>query len=120
MNYDKIATSISDEELLEMASVSPKKTGIDDVYLWFGPNPHYPGHRIKVSNVPNKFSRDDCFTINIPDLQVIGNVNTDLISKGLLENIKNFIKLNKKIICEFSEARISTDEFIEGLVKLNV
>ena len=39
-NYLKNATIVTDEELMEMANISPNKTGIKDVFIWIGPNPN--------------------------------------------------------------------------------
>lgn len=117
-NEYKFATSISDDELMEMANVSPKKTGIKGVYIWFGPNPHYHGKRIKVSNIANKFSKDDCFTITIPKFEIIGQYNTSLITSNILEDIIKFVKLNIQVIEEFSDEKISTDEFIDRLISI--
>jgi hypothetical protein len=114
-NEYTLYNSISDIELMEMANVSPRKTGIQDVYIWFGPNPHYHGKRIKVSNVPNKFSKEDCFTITIPDFKIIGNINKKLIDSNKLDKIKELINKNIKIIEDFSDELISTDEFIDKL-----
>jgi len=63
-NEYSLATIITDEELMEMANVSPKKTGIENVYIWFGPNPHSYGRRVKISNIPNKFSKKRLFHID--------------------------------------------------------
>lgn len=117
-NEYKYATSISNEELMEMANVSPKKTGIEDVYIWFGPNPHYHGKRIKVSNVPNKFSKDDCFTITIPKFKIVGEYNDKLITSKVLSDIIRFVNLNIKAIEDFSDELISTDEFIDRLISI--
>lgn len=117
-NEYRFATSISDEELMEMANVSPKKTGIKDVYIWFGPNTHYHGKRIKVSNIPNKFSKNDCFTITIPEFEIIGQYNTNLITTSVLDDIIKFVKLNIKAIEDFSDEKISTDEFIDKLISI--
>ena len=117
-NDYKFATSISDEELMEMANVSPKKTGISNVYIWFGPNLHYHGRRIKVSNISNKFSKNDCFTITIPKFEIIGKYNTNLITSSVLEDIIKFVNLNIKAIEDFSDELISTDEFIDRLISI--
>jgi hypothetical protein len=114
-NEYTLYNSISDIELMEMANVSPRKTGIQDVYIWFGPNPHYHGKRIKVSNIPNKFSKEDCFTITIPDFKIIGDINKKLIDSNKLDKIKELINKNIKIIEDFSDELISTDEFIDKL-----
>jgi hypothetical protein len=115
-NEYRFATSISDEELMEMANVSPKKTGIKDVYIWF--DPHYHGRRIKVSNIPNKFSKNDCFTITIPKFEIIGQYNSNLITTSVLDDIIKFVKLNIKAIEDFSDEKISTDEFIDKLISI--
>jgi len=85
------------------------------LYIWFGPNPHYRGKRIKVSNVRNKFGKDDCFTLTIPEFKVIGNVNSKLIDSDKLSKIKELITKNMKLIEDFSDELISTDEFIDNI-----
>jgi hypothetical protein len=115
-DYD-FFTTISDEELLEMANISPKKTGLKDIFIWVGPNPHTHGKRIKVSNIPNKFSKSDCFTVTIPDFQIVGNPS-DWITNKLIEDIEKFLTINMKLICDFSDEKISTDELIDNLQKI--
>lgn len=117
-NDYKYISTISDDELMEMANVSPKKTGIKDVFIWFGPNPHYHGRRIKVSNIANKFSKTDCFTITIPEFEIIGKVNPKLIDSDKLDKIKTLVNKNLKLIEDFSDELISTDEFIDKLVSI--
>jgi len=117
-NDYKYISTISDDELMEMDNVSPKKTGIKDVFIWFGPNPHYHGRRIKVSNIANKFSKTDCFTITIPEFEIIGKVNPKLIDSDKLDKIKTLVNKNLKLIEDFSDELISTDEFIDKLVSI--
>lgn len=117
-DYFKQFTSISDEELMEMANISSKKTGLLDIYIWVGPNPKYHGKRIKVSNIPNKFSKDDCFTLTIPNFEIVGNINTKLIDSKKLSKIIEFVEINMKLICDFSDEIISTDELIENLIPI--
>jgi hypothetical protein len=114
-NEYKLATTITDLELMEMANISPKKTGVKDVYIWFGPNLYSHGRRIKISNIPNKFSKDDCFTLTIPKFQIIGDVNDKLITTSILNDIKIFVNLNIKLIEDFSDEKISTDDFVDNL-----
>ena len=118
-NEYKYHTVITDDELLEMANISSKKTGLTNIYIWIGPNPHFHGYRIKVSNIPDKFSKDDCFTITIPKLKIIGNVNRSFIDDKKIKNIFKFIKLNEEIIKQYSDENISTDELIDGLKPIN-
>ena len=117
-NDYKLSTTITDEELMEMANVSPKKTGVKDVYIWFGPNPHFHGRRVKISNVSNKYSKNYCFTLTIPKFKIIGQYNDKLITIEVLEKIKDFINLNLKLIEDFSDEKISTDEFIDNLISI--
>jgi len=115
-DYD-FFTTISDEELLEMANISPKKTGLKDIFICVGPNPHTDGKRINVSNIPNKFSKSDCFTVTIPDFQIVGKP-ADWITNKLMEDIEKFLTINMKLICDFSDEKISTDELIDNIQKI--
>lgn len=107
--------SLSEQELLEMANVTYKTTGIKNVVLWIGPNPEYHGKRIKISNIPNKFTTNDCFTLTIPDLKVIGKVNDVFITTKILDEIKKFVNINYQVISEYSDYLISTEDLIEKL-----
>lgn len=86
--------SLSEQELMEMSNVTYETTGIKNVVLWIGPNPSSHYKRIKVSNVPNNFDGKDCFTLTIPDFEVIGKMK---LSTNELEKIKKFVLLNKSI-----------------------
>jgi len=113
----KTYSEIDDDELLEMSNISSKRTGIDNVVIWLGPNPHSHGKRIKVSNVPNKGSRN-CFTVTIPELEVIGEINKSFIDSKKLDQIKEFIKINLDVICRYSDQEITTDEMFDDLKKI--
>ena len=86
--------------------------------IWIGPNTHYQGKVIKVSNIPNKSGKDDCFTLTIPDFEIIGNINIELITNEILEKIKLFTNTNIKLINDFSDELISTDELIDNLIRI--
>lgn len=117
-DYIKYSSYITDDELMEMANISPNKTGIENVYIWIGPNPYSHWKRIKVSNVSWKFKKDDCFTLTIPDFKIIGEVNTKLINNDVLNQIKEFVNLNLKLINDYSDEIITTDELIDNLKKI--
>lgn len=117
VNEYKTYTEIDDEELIEMSNLSSKVTGLKDIIIWVGPNPNYHGKRIKVSNIPNKISKSDCFTITIPELEIIGNVNSVFIDNRKLQKIKEFVKLNMEIISKYSDGEMTTDEMINSLKK---
>jgi len=110
---------VTNDELLEMANITYKSTGIENVVIWVGPNPEYHGKRIKVSNIPNKFDGRDCFTLTIPDFKIIGEINKSLIDDRKLEQIKEFVMLNIDIINRYSDYEMSTEDFIDGLKKIN-
>ena len=109
---------LSEQELLEMANVSSKVTGIDDIVLWIGPNPNSHWKRIKVSNVPNKFDGKDCFTLTIPDFRIIGKINKSLIKKDVLDKIIHFVELNIYIISDYSDYKMETIDMINSLKKV--
>jgi hypothetical protein len=76
---------LTEDELMEMASLGKKSTGLDEVVIWVGPNPVSGILRIKVSNQPHGLTGKDCFTITLPDFEVIGEVNRDLITESIMQ-----------------------------------
>ena len=112
--------SLSDDELLEMANLYGKHTGLDDVVIWIGSSlKSKHGRRIKVSNVNSKIRTSlDCFTITIPYFEIIGNVNTKHITQYKMNKIKEFIKLNMNIIYDICDEKIDTVDFINKMKKV--
>lgn len=108
-------TNLSEQELLEMANLNYKYTGIENVILWVGPNPGSQSYRIKISNIPNKFEGKDCFTLTIPDYEVVGNMDTKFITNKVLSDIKKWCELNIEVIKEYSDYEISTGDLIERI-----
>lgn len=113
--FEFVNNNLSEEELLEMANITDDSTGIDDVVLWIGPNPTTHGKRIKVSNFPKKISNTDLFTITIPDMNIIGEVNSNFITKSKLNDIKKFITINLSLIEDYSDYKISTKMFLDSI-----
>jgi hypothetical protein len=111
-------TEFSETELLEMAKLTPVDTGISSVHMWIGPNPGYHWKRVKICNIPNKFSEDNTFTLTIPDFEIIGNVNSKLITSKVLNKIQSWITMNMKNILAYSEkgSNMSTSEFLSKLI----
>jgi glutamate 5-kinase len=101
-----------------MSNVTSKKTGIENVVLWVGPNPESNILRIKVSNVPNKFDGLDCFTLTLPDYKIIGKIDSKFITKKILGKIKHWCEKNMEAIIEYSEHEISTDDLFEKIIKI--
>ena len=110
--------SQSERELLEMANVTYKTTGIEDVVLWIGPNPEYHGKRIKVSNLPNKFTMSNCFTLTIPKFEIIGEIDEKFITTKVLNKIKEFVTINYQVISDYSDYLISTEDLLSNLKKV--
>lgn len=104
----------------EMANVSPKRHGIENVYIFVGSvvgEQHWL--RIKVSNIPGRYERNDSFVIKIPSLdydpkQVASWITTDIIDK-----IKYWIKLNQDILHDYETGILTdTDVFLDSIVKV--
>lgn len=113
-NINEYKHSLIEQELMEMANVTEKTTGIENVVIWIGPNPTTHGKRIKISNVPNKFDGKDCFTMTIPDFFIIGETSK-YITQEKIEQIKKFVNLNLEIIIQYSDYLISTEDLLNNL-----
>jgi hypothetical protein len=112
--------SLDKNELFEyMSNIGFKKTGIENVVIWVGTKPPQHGHRIKVSNIPNKMDVNNCFVITIPDFEIIGDFNKRLINKKTLNQIFQFIKLNIDVIIAYSNEEIDGNDFMNLLKSIN-
>ena len=116
--YNNQFTTLSEQELLEMVNITYKKTGIDNVVIWIGPNLKYHGKRIKISNIPNYFKIDNCFTMTIPDFKIIGDHDKKFITNKVIEQIKLFVELNIDIINSYSDYEISTEDLLDNLKQI--
>jgi hypothetical protein len=112
--------SLTDDELFEMANLKGDKTGLDDVVIWIGSTVRTGhGYRIKVSNLPFKTGSSlDCFTITIPEFDIVGKRNKKHVTNDKLNRIIKFIELNMEVIIDICEEKIDTVEFIERMKKL--
>ena len=114
--YLKYASFITDEELMTLTDISPRQTGIENVYIWVGSNPHTYDRRIKVSNVPNDFHGIDCFTMTIPAFKIIGEPNRKVVTKNIMKDIVKFVEINLQLIYDYSDEKMATDEFFDKIV----
>jgi len=112
-----VKVSLEDQELMEMANITSKTTGIENVVIWIGPNPSTHGKRIKISNVANSFRLSDCFTLTIPDFVEIGYRDKNVIDNKTLDKIKDFVNLNIQVINDYSDSLISTEDLLDKLKK---
>jgi len=110
-----VITKLTEQELLEMANITSKTTGIENVVIWIGPNPSNHWKRIKISNIPNKFDGKDCFILTIPDFKEIGERDKSVINDDKLEQIKNFVSINIDVINDYSDYLISTEDLLSKL-----
>lgn len=107
-----------ESDLMEMANLDMEDTGIENVVIWLGMDSKRHYLRAKVSNIPNRWSRDN-FTITIPKLKVIGTVDEQFITQKKLRDIKNWIVLNMEVIKLYEKGEIvSTRELLQRIKKI--
>jgi len=119
-DYDEsIDQKMSDDELKTMDTICDLSTGIIDLILYIGTNNNYEEPIVKVSNLPNNLKGDDCFTINVKDLKITGNINKSFIHDSVLNRILKFIKKNEEVISKYSakNSELTTDDMIDLLKK---
>ena len=115
---DICETYITEEELWEMINISPEDSGINCVM--FVSTKQYVngkhGPRIKISNLPNKFSSNDNFVITIskkPEL-IAGKCNFD---KSTLNNLFKWTILNYEPLMKFWNAEYSSTRYFYMEIK---
>jgi hypothetical protein len=96
----------------EIASVGESATGIKNVIIWFGPNPHTREVKVRVSNNPNDLSGNDIFTIILPSYTIKGTRNDKFITDDILKSIIEYIENNKEAILNYSDGLICASDFI--------
>lgn len=107
--------------LFEMANLSSKSTGIERVVIWAsqaqdGAKRHGP--RVKVSaNLTARANPDDLFVLSIQDSPVILAGESELPA-DTLEDVKAWVSQNKDVLLSYWRGDVTTDEFIELLVKV--
>lgn len=95
-------------ELNEMSNLDKHDHGIDNVVLWIGKTNKRHGLRIKVSNIQNRWSDDDNFTIMIPSLDYDISQVAKWIKKDTMEKIKYWIKLNQELLYKLDNNEYSS------------
>lgn len=107
-----------DELFLEMANVSSRWTGIEDVIIWIGANPKSHGIRVKISNIKNRWSTDN-FTISIPDYRIRNGAPAPWVQPKI-NDIIDWLKLNRPAIQKYEENDTLQDsgDFLELLKKI--
>jgi hypothetical protein len=111
--YDKNSLSMTERE--EIASVGESATGIKDVILWFGPNPHSREVKVRISNTPNDLTGDNIFSLILPKYNILGTMNKDFITDDVLSSIIEYIEYNKENIYNYSDGLVCASDFILAL-----
>ena len=105
--------------LHEMANVDPSTHGIENIYIYVG-SVEKAQHwlRVKVSNVPGKYDRDDNFVITMPDLDYDPKQVADWV-KPKIPDILKWIKLNQKVLYDYETGVVTnTKEFLNSISKI--
>ena len=116
---DMVAEEWNNDQLFEMANVTDRYHGIQDVVLWVGRAPKQHGLRIKVSRVPRKMRMDDSFVIMMPSLDYNPSDVPDWITNKTMNKILEWIKLNQKLLYDYENDLIDdTGYFLDNLSKV--
>ena len=99
------------DQLFEMANVTSRYHGIENVVLWVGRAPKQHGLRIKVSKVPNKMNMDDSFVIMMPSLDYDPTQVPNWMTSKIISKILNWIKLNQKLLYDYENGLIDDTGF---------
>ena len=116
---DMVDQEWQNDQLHEMANVTPKYHGIDNVVIWVGATNKQHGLRVKVSNVPNKMDMSDNFTIMMPSLDYNPYQVADWIDGKTISKILSWIKLNQKLLDDYESGNITdTGIFLTRISKI--
>lgn len=93
----------------------------EDIYIWMGlPNEDSKQHRIKVVNKLNNCDpKTSVFTILIPQMMVIGNINKDIFNNDIINDIISYINLNMNTILDFSNDKTDLSQLLDNLKPYN-
>lgn len=111
--------AITEEQLFEMARIKQADSGLP--YVMFASTKEYePGQhwaRIKISNIPNTFSKDDNFSIAIINPRVVAG--KPKYSQSKVNDIIDWVKLNHVPLMKYwNEEYDSDSEFYDALEPL--
>lgn len=105
---------LTEEEKEEMCTVGSFHHGVGDIVIWIGPNKNSV---VKVSNIENDVSGNDCFNISLKDFKIYGNRNKNLITDDILNRILFFIRTNYTNIINFTNNEYRTGTFARKVIK---
>ena len=108
-----LADALAEEEMLgEMASFGSAVTGVDNTIFISTKVGVRHGPRIKVAINPAKHLNPGGETASVT---FEGNVAAGDVPSWLLKQVQKFIELNRAVLVEYWELRISTDELQQQL-----
>ena len=109
----------SNDQLYEMANVTSRRHGIENVVIWVGATNKQHRLRIKVSNIPNKMDMNNNFTIMMPSLDYDHTQVANWITSKIMDKIITWIKLNQQLLYDYELGVITdTDDFLNNIVKV--
>jgi len=116
---DLVDREWQNDELFEMANITPKYHGIENVVIWVGLAPKNHRLRVKVSNVPGRMDMDDSFVIMMPSLDYDPKAVAKWITPKTMRKILQWITLNQKLLFDYETGLITdTVEFVTSLSKV--
>jgi hypothetical protein len=116
---DMVDAEWDHDQLFEMANVTAKRHGIENVVIWVGAAPKQHGLRVKVSNVPGKMDMNNSFVIMMPNLDYDPAQVADWIGPKTIKKILEWIKLNQKLLYDYENGLIyDTDDFLNSISKV--
>jgi hypothetical protein len=116
---DMVIKEEQDDVLHEMANLGSHNHGIPDVVIWVGKANKQHGLRIKVSNLKNRWSNDDNFVIQLPQLDHDPDQVARWITVDVMKKIMDWVKLNQQVLHDFETDKIMyTDQFISQISKV--
>lgn len=116
---EMVAEEERNDQLYEMARVSQRQHGIQDVVIWVGETNKRHGLRVKVSNTKNRFDPTDNFVIQMPSLDYDPKQVAKWINASIMSKILEWIKLNQQVLVNYETGHIQdTQEFLDLIAKV--
>ena len=107
------------DELFEMANVTQRRHGIENVVIWVGAAPKQHGLRVKISNVPGKMDISNSFDIMMPSLDYDPTQVASWITPKIMKKILQWITLNQKLLYDYELGEITdTDDFLNSISRV--
>jgi hypothetical protein len=117
---DMVNEETANDQLFEMANISSKRHGIDNVYIWVGKAAGLKhGLRVKISNVPERMDINDSFVIQMPNLDYDPTRVARWIDAEIMNKILLWIKVNQQLLYDYEMDIINdTDDFLNQIEKV--